>query len=499
MSQFLTLSQIRSIEQLATSQGQNLIERAGLATAKWVQDNISLKTRVLVIAGRGNNGSDAIAAAISLLALGYKVDLLRLFKDNTETNHNWYQQFNSVKRPLSRLPSDLNKYGLIIDGIYGIGLTHELDVETARIIQKINDSHNSQILSLDAPRGLNPFSGAVQGVAIKADVTLSYICDKPGLHTGDGLDYSGDVQIVDLVNQDEFALATNTVNVEFNSLASINYDGLLRTKFNTNKGSYGTVAVIGGNKGMHGALFLAGRAALLSGAGKVVLGALDDDFRLDFSMPELMSQAPKDIIKNIQAYDAIAIGPGLGQDGKAEKILAKLLDTIEDGKLLVDADALNLIAASHELRLKFREVRYKIITPHPGEAARILGMTVSDIQAIRFTAVDDLTNKLNSVTLLKGAGSLIQASNQVFINTTGNPGLANAGQGDTLTGIICGFLAQGLEMLDATRLGVYVHGLSADRLVLQNGGYNGILASNIATEASKLINEIVYGSLFATS
>lgn len=496
MSQFLTLSQIRCIEQAAISQGLDLIERAGLATAKWVQDAFSNKSRILVIAGRGNNGSDAIAAAVNLLSLGYKVDLLRLFKDNTEVNQQWYERFCTLKRPLSRLPSDLAKYSLIIDGIYGIGLTHELDVETARIIDKINENHNSQILSLDAPSGLNPFSGAVQGVAIKADITLSYICDKPGLHTGDGLDYSGEVQVVDLVNQEEYSLVASDRNIEFNALASINFEGLLRTKFNTNKGSYGTVAIIGGNKGMHGALFLAGRAALLSGAGKVVLGALDNDFRLDFSMPELMSQSPKDIIKNIQAFDAIAIGPGLGQDEKAEKLLAKLLDTIEDGKLLVDADALNLIAASHELRLKFREVRYKIITPHPGEAARILGVTVSDVQADRFAAVDDLANKLNSVTLLKGAGSLIQSCNQVFINTTGNPGLANAGQGDTLTGFICGFLAQGLEMLDATRLGVYVHGLSADRLVLANGGYNGILASNVAMEASNLLNKLVYGELF---
>jgi hydroxyethylthiazole kinase-like uncharacterized protein yjeF len=148
------------------------------------------------------------------------------------------------------------------------------------------------------------------------------------------------------------------------------------------------------------------------------------------------------------------------------------------------------------LKLKFREVRYKIITPHPGEAARILGVTVNDIQENRFMSLTDLTDKLNSVTLLKGAGSLIQHNQLIFINTTGNPGMANAGQGDTLTGLISGFLAQGLELIDATRLAVFIHGLAADRLVIQNRGYNGILASNVASEACKVINELVYGELF---
>ena len=241
---------------------------------------------------------------------------------------------------------------------------------------------------------------------------------------------------------------------------------------------------------------MAGRAALLAGAGKVVLGALDSDFHLDFTMPELMSQSPKEIVKNLQAFDAIAIGPGLGKDEKSYKILNKLLDDIEDSKLLVDADALNLIAADHDLKLKFREVRYKIITPHPGEAARILGVTVNEVQDNRFMSVTDLVDSLNSVTVLKGAGTLIQQNNQIYINATGNPGLASAGQGDTLTGIIAGFLAQGMELLDATRLAVFIHGLAADRLIVRRNGYNGILASMVASEVCDLINELVYGELF---
>lgn len=498
MKQLLTLNQLRAIEQDATKNEVDLIARAGLSSAQWIKERFDKKSRVLIIVGRGNNGCDGIAVAIELLNLGYKVDLVRLFKDNTALNQQWFEKFIAIKKPLARIPTDLTKYPLLIDAIYGIGLTHELDVETARIIQKLN-THSSFMLSLDAPSGLNPFHGRVQGEAIYADATLTFISDKPGLHTGDGLDYSGEIHIIDLVDLNDYQVPQSLQELYFNLISDIKYESLVRSKFNSNKGNYGTVAVIGGNKGMHGALYLAGRAALLSGAGKVVLAPLDGDFNLGFTTPELMLQSPKEVIKNLQAFDAIAIGPGLGKDEKAFKILDKLLDTIEDGKLLVDADALNLISENIVLRNKFKEVRYKIITPHPGEAARILGVTVNDVQDNRFNALSDLFDLLNGVVILKGAGTLIQFHNKVYINTTGNPGMANAGQGDTLTGIILGMLSQGLGILDATRFGVFIHGMAGDRLMIKNRGYNGILASNVAEEACLVINELVYSSIFTIS
>ncbi len=495
MNSFLNLLQLRQIESEALKNNINLIERAGQATAIWINSKFNNKTRVLIVTGRGNNGCDGLATAIHLHKLGYKVDTIRLFKDNTTTNQSWFNKLQPLKKSLVKFPADLDKYGLIIDAIYGIGLTHELDVETTKVIQKINNS-DAYILALDAPSGLNPFSGRVQGYSITADSTLTFISDKPGLHTGDGLDTCGEIEIVDLVNLEDYTLAPAINKIQFNLLDDIPYQQLMRSKFNTSKGNYGTIAIIGGNKGMHGALYLAGRAALLSGAGKVVLGALDSDFTLNLNTPELMSQQSKEIIQNIQAFDAIAIGPGLGQDEKAVKILNKLLDNIEDSKLLVDADALNLISTNHDLKLKFREVRYKIITPHPGEAARILGVTVNEVQENRFMSIADLTDKLNSVTILKGAGTLIQSGSNIYINSTGNPALANAGQGDTLTGIIVSLLGQGMDLLSASRFGVFVHGLAASRLVSVRKGFNGILASDVAIEASKIINEYVYAGVF---
>jgi len=497
IANFFNLAQLRAVEHKAAQQEVDLIERAGLASAAWVKEKFTKKTRILVLCGRGNNGSDGIATAIELVQLGFKVDVIRVFKDNTNINEMWWTKYSAGRKTLAKLPSDLSRYGLIVDAIYGIGLTHELDVETAKIIQAVN-RHYCYVVSLDAPSGLNPFSGRVQGEAIYANATLTFIGDKPGLHTGDGLDYSGEVHVIKLIDISTYELPEASHQIHFNQLNNLNYEPLVRKKLNTNKGSYGTVAIIGGNKGMPGALYLAGRAAFLAGAGKVVLGPLDPTFQLGFTMPELMSQSPKDIIKNLQAFDAVAIGPGLGQDDKAYKFLERLLDTIEDGKLLVDGDALNLIAADATLRLKFREVRYKVITPHPGEAARILGVTVNEIQDNRFMSIADLADKLNSVTVLKGAGTLIQSQNQIYINTSGNPSLANAGQGDTLTGFISGFLAQGLGLVEASRLAVAIHGMAADRLVIKHKGYNGILASTVATEACNVINELVYTAAFST-
>ncbi|MDD3266314.1 MAG: NAD(P)H-hydrate dehydratase [Burkholderiales bacterium] len=495
MKGLLGLSQLRDIESKCKERQIDLIERGGLAAFDWIRSNFNNKTKILVLAGRGSNGAYGLATAFHLMSNGYKVDFVRLAYDNSVVNDEWFNKASEHKKAFTRLPKDISRYGLVVDAIYGIGLMNELDVDSAKSVQRINNDA-AYILSLDAPSGVNPFSGRVFGNAINADTTLTFISDKVGFHTSDGLDYSGEVLVADLINLSEFDLLDSQQKIEFNSLETINYQSLLRGKSNTNKGTYGSVAIIGGNKGMHGALYLAGKAALMSGSGKVVLAPLDKDFCFDFSMPELMISSPKDVIKDLQSYEAIAIGCGLGRDEKAVKILSMLLDVIEDSKLIVDADALNLIAENIILRNKFLEVRHKIITPHPGEAARIIGLTVNAVQENRFTAIADISDLLHGVVVLKGAGTLISSDNNIYINVTGNSGLANAGQGDTLTGIILGLLSQGLDIITATRFGVYLHGLAGDRLLIKNKGYNGILASKVSEEVCITINDLLYGDLF---
>jgi ADP-dependent NAD(P)H-hydrate dehydratase / NAD(P)H-hydrate epimerase len=276
-----------------------------------------------------------------------------------------------------------------------------------------------------------------------------------------------------------------------NSLDNIDYTKLIRNHLNTNKGDFGTVGIIGGSRGMHGSMYLAGRAAMSCGAGRVVLASLDNNFAPDLIMPELLTAKPKDVLKNIEDYSVVVVGPGLGKDEDAEKILEKILDMQPAIKFIFDADALNLIAANSKWHYQFRALPNKIITPHPKEASRLINCELSQIQNTRVQSIKHLSEYYNSVTVLKGYASLLYNGKELFVNPTGNPGLSNAGQGDTLCGIIAAFIAQNMPLFDSLRLGVLIHGAAADELAVSCPGLVGILASDISTKSRELINQIV--------
>lgn len=275
------------------------------------------------------------------------------------------------------------------------------------------------------------------------------------------------------------------------SLENINYQSLIRNKLATNKGSFGTVAIIGGAKGMHGSLYLAGRAAMLCGAGKVVLSALDPEFETDLLMPELLTANPKDVLKTPEDYSVIVVGPGLGSDERAQKILEKILNLQPQVPIIFDADALNLIAINTDWHFKFRVLPYKAITPHAKEAARLLGVETGKLLANRVAHMKGLSEHYNAVTLLKGYASLMYNGQELWINPTGNQGLSNAGQGDALCGIIAAVVAQGLPLLDALRFSVYLHGRAADELVDSHEGYIGIVASKVTMQVQYILNQIL--------
>jgi ADP-dependent NAD(P)H-hydrate dehydratase / NAD(P)H-hydrate epimerase len=279
-----------------------------------------------------------------------------------------------------------------------------------------------------------------------------------------------------------------------NSLENIKLKKLVRTKKDTNKGDFGSVAIIGGNKGMHGSLYLAGRAAMQLGSGKVSLASLDANFSTDLIMPELMLINPKDVLKQLDVYPVIVVGPGLGQDDKSYKIIDKILQLQPTNQFIFDADGLNLLATHAKWHFKFRTLPHKIITPHPKEASRLLGVSLNEIQANRVVTIKKLSEYYNATTLLKGYASLIYDGKELFINPTGNPGMSNAGQGDTLCGFIAAFIAQGLDLSSALRLGVYLHGLSGDQLARDFSGYIGILASDITVKARLLLNQLLFNA-----
>jgi hydroxyethylthiazole kinase-like uncharacterized protein yjeF len=281
------------------------------------------------------------------------------------------------------------------------------------------------------------------------------------------------------------------ITVFNNDVENINYTALIRNKLNTNKGDFGTVGIIGGARGMHGSMYLAGRAAMSCGAGRVVLASIDDDFSFDLLMPELLTAKPKEVLKHLEDYDVVVVGPGLGQEESAHKLLEKIFDLQPTTKFIFDADALNLIAANPKWHYQFRALPNKIITPHPKEASRLLNCTLTQIQNSRVEGVKKLSEYYNSVAVLKGYASLLYDGKELFVNPTGNPGLSNAGQGDTLCGIVAAFIAEGMSLFDGLRLGTLIHGAAADELALSFPGLIGILATDISKKSRELINQLV--------
>ncbi|AJI48022.1 bifunctional ADP-dependent NAD(P)H-hydrate dehydratase/NAD(P)H-hydrate epimerase [Francisella philomiragia] len=483
--QFLTEKQNREIEEYAISQGLNLIENASDEIVKLICNKFDKQSKILVIAGSGNNGSDGIAAAIKLFSLGYDVDVYRVFPKGNPDNQNYYQEFLKLKTPLDKLP-DINNYDVVIDGIFGIGLDRDLQGDILELVKVINQN-SKYTLAIDVPSGLGAFNAKVYGEAIQANETITFLADKQGLHTGDGLDYAGKVTVKELINSESIKLSQSEYQVYKKHIKDINLDNILRKRKNTNKGTYGNLAIIGGNVGMNGALQLAGKSSLYSGCGKVSMISLDKDFRADMSTPELMTKSLEDIPKNLNTFLALVVGVGFDTTDDSRQVLQLIIDNLTQSAIF-DADALNIISTNQQIREKFIQLENKIITPHPAEAARLLGCTTKEVQDDRFVAVRALAKKYNSTVVLKGAGSLICKSDEIYINATGNQGMAVAGQGDVLSGIIGAFLAQDLDTLSASRLAVYVHGLAGDNIVKKLGGYVGIFPSRVAEEVCEVLN-----------
>lgn len=263
---------------------------------------------------------------------------------------------------------------------------------------------------------------------------------------------------------------------------------LPKREASAHKGTHGSVAIIGGNDGMVGAALLAARAALLLGAGRTYANLLAKDApSVDLLHPEIMMRSTRDL-ENLQQLDCVLVGPGLGVSNAAKDLLNHWLK--KDIPLVLDADALNLIAQDKSLatRIKQRSAP-TMITPHAGEAARLLGESTESVQRDRNNAVLKLTKDLHCIAVLKGAGTLISNGGEVFINSTGNAGLASGGTGDVLAGMIASLVAQGLNALQACKAAVYLHGAAADSIVSRGIGPIGLTASEVAIEARQLINQ----------
>jgi len=447
---------IRRIEQAAGD--APLMQRAGAAAADLAARLVTGKD-VLVLAGPGNNGGDAAIAAETLRQKFFRV--LTVKRPEELTDRNW---------------------GLVVDGLFGIGLARPIEGDYAKLVEYAN-RQSCPVLSLDVPSGIQSDSGRVLGCAVRASHTISFIALKPGLLTLDGPDYCGELSVAGL-GLDLQQLLPPSAWVAEPAL----FKGMLQHRpRNFHKGMAGSLAVVGGAGGMTGAALLAGRAALRLGAGRVYVGLLEESApAVDLLAPELMLRHPDDVFG--EDLDAMVVGPGLGRGERAETLVGAALAS--DIPCILDADALNLIAENTDLRKACAHRSAEtLLTPHPAEAARLLGSSVAAVQEDRVKAARMLAENLNAHTVLKGNGSVIVARDgHWFINASGNPGMASAGMGDVLAGMLGALLAQRYSGETALTLGVHLHGVAADTLAREGNGPVGLTAGELIDASRRIWN-----------
>jgi len=482
---------IRALERIAAERpgAPPLMQLAGLAAAEYARELLGEYGRnVLVLAGPGNNGGDAFEVATQLKRWFYRVELVfvgdehRLSEDALGALRKWRAcGGNTYAAPPAALRPDL-----VVDGLFGIGLARALEGGYAELIAAINRLPGPK-LALDIASGINADTGAVMGTALRATHCITFIALKPGLLTLDGPDHCGEIRVADL-GLDVGSMLANKGATTGPALLQC----VLPRPRNFHKGNAGSVGVLGGAYGMVGAAVLAGRAALKLGAGKVFLGLLTDHPPyLDYAQPELMLRTPRELLE-AGMITVFAAGPGMGTVKSAEQLLREVLDA--DVPLVLDADALNLIAASKTLQARLQKRNAAgVLTPHPAEAARLLGCATAVVQADRVKAAIELAQRYHAVAVLKGNGSIIASPDGTWlINASGNPGMASAGMGDVLTGMIASLLAQGASARAASAAAVWLHGAAGDALARDGKGPIGISASEVIDEARALLNASIY-------
>lgn len=496
MHPLYSAAEIRAIEQRAAAAlpAGTLMQRAGQATANAALDLLPFSTshaKVLVLAGPGNNGGDALEAAAHLTHSGAQVEVLHFPPAGAQS-----AERAAAQRRAGDSDARINDIGgsaladtdwnLVIDGLFGIGLARPVSGALRALVETVN-TLNCPVLALDVPSGLDADTGAIvgpDGVAVRATHTITFIGDKPGLHTCDGRDHAGQVSVAALdLEPRQFPAARLHLNdVHFFARK------LKMRRQNSHKGSYGNVAVVGGARGMAGAPILAARSALHAGAGRVFAVFADDAPAYDSGQPELMCRAAAGFDLDSAV---LVLGPGLGTAPQSVELLTRAVDSAS--ALVADADALNLLAADAALQAAMAQrAAGAIITPHPLEAARLLGCPIGAVQADRVTAARTLAARLRATVVLKGSGTVIAAPDgDAVINTTGNPALATAGTGDVLAGLCGSLLAQGWPQWEAALAAVWLHGMAADVLVNDGVGPVGLTAGELVPAIRAALNRLV--------
>ncbi len=461
-----------------------LMGRAGAAAFADIRDRFPGARRWLVVCGTGNNGGDGYVIARLARDAGVDVTVVAL-TDPQRLSGAAQRAWQDFPGPGSGVgsfdPAQLAGADLVIDALLGTGIDRPVTGAYRDAIEAICRAL-LPVVAIDVPSGLNAATGAVMGCAVKADVTVTFIGLKQGFYLAAGPDHVGEICLHDLgIPADAVAHVTPTLR----RYASDDLAALLPPRHSTaHKGDFGHVLIVGSNRGMAGAARLAGEAALRGGAGLVSLALHPQVVALvGTDRPELMVHgiaSPTDLDGLLERATVVAIGPGLGQDDWSRGLLQRVLAAPQPKVL--DADALNLLAAA-----PLRGDDW-ILTPHPGEAATLLGCSTTVVQGDRLGALHQLNERYGGVAVLKGHGSLIGTAGECpFLVDRGNPGMATAGMGDVLTGIVAGILAQRPHNLQvAAAAAVFVHGVAGDRAAMS--GQRGLIAGDLFVELRALLN-----------
>ncbi|HHH42988.1 MAG TPA: NAD(P)H-hydrate dehydratase [Gammaproteobacteria bacterium] len=487
-----TAAQVRELDRLAIEThgipGYQLMCRAGQALADGIARHWPAARRINVWCGPGNNGGDGYVVARLLQAAGSEVRVLslsdpdRLRGDAAQAVQDFRAQGGQCTSFTSGL--DAGAVDLHVDALLGTGLDRPVEGAIRSAIEALN-AQSAPVLTVDIPSGLHADSGRVLGEAVQAQHTLTFIGRKRGLYTGAGVRCAGQVGFDDLGVPADICqeLVADTLLVEQPAMGPL----AVARAIDAHKGDFGHVLVVGGERGMSGAARLAAEAAARCGAGLVsVATRAEHAAGLNAGCPELMVHAVTgvaDLQPLLARASVVVVGPGLGQGDWSRHLFESVLDS--GLPLVVDADALNLLARDPCQRDNW------ILTPHPGEAGRLLGRTAREVGEDRFAALRQLVERYRGVAVLKGAGTLTMTGGEpVHLCARGNPGMASGGMGDVLSGVLAALLAQGLDGFEAASAGVFLHASAAD-LAARQQGERGLLASDLLPWLRGLLNERV--------
>jgi hydroxyethylthiazole kinase-like uncharacterized protein yjeF len=479
--------QVRELDRLAIDyygiSGNSLMGAAGQALFDEIRRNWPRAHSIALMCGGGNNAGDGYVAARLARQAGITVELHHLVDPGELVGDARHACDEAIAAGVSMINYDgqaLDGFDLIVDALFGTGLKASVEGVWREAIEAINAA-DTPVIAADIPSGLNADNGRVMGAAVRADVTVCFIGLKRGMFTANGPDHCGRISFVDLgVPSEAYGhLSTHADRLDYDVVRA----HLSPRSRNSHKGDYGHVLVIGGDHGMSGAVRLAAEAAARCGAGLVSVATRSAHaVAITAARPELMChgvEQASELAPLLKRASVVVIGPGLGQQAWGRAMLSRVHDC--GLPLVVDADAINLLAIEPYFHDKW------VLTPHPGEAARLIGCSSAEVQQDRFSAVASIAASYGGVAVLKGAGSVIEAiGGQPAVCSTGNPGMASGGMGDVLSGVIAALIAQGMGLEQAARVGVVLHGEAADRAAAE--GERGMLAADLLPQLRQLIN-----------